>query len=100
MSEALAHPGAQARDAERSRALFSLGHICNFMGKHRDGLPYLEESLSIAREIADPQLVEYVLQQLGFAWEGLGDLAGATDCYDEAIVLARRSATGAKSQLP
>jgi predicted ATPase/class 3 adenylate cyclase len=90
MSEALAHPGAQARDAERSRALFSLGLICNFMGKHRDGLPYLEESLSIAREVADPQLVEYVLQQLGFAWEGLGDLAGATDCYDEAIVLSRQ----------
>ena len=89
MSEALAHPGAQARDAERSRAQFSIGQICNFLGRYRDALGHLEESIAIAREIGDQRRVESALQQLGFVLEGLGDLAGATKCYDESIVLAR-----------
>jgi tetratricopeptide (TPR) repeat protein len=89
MAEALAHPGAQARDAERSRALFSIGQICLFAGRYPEALGYLEECLAIARETGDRRRVASVLQPLGAVLSAQGDLAGARRCHDEAIVLAR-----------
>jgi predicted ATPase len=89
IAEALAHRGAQARDAERSRALFSMGQICNFMGRYEEALAHLEESLAIGREIGDRQCVADALQPLGIVLTAQGNLASARSCYEEAIVLAR-----------
>ena len=89
MAEALVHPGAQVRDAERSRALFSIGQICLFAGRYPEALGFLEECLAIARETGDRRRVASVLQPLGAVLSAQGDLAGARRCHDEAIVLAR-----------
>ena len=88
-TEALAHAGAQIRDANRSRALFSVGQIWMLMGQYGKALTCLEESLAIGREIGDRQRVAAALQPLGLVLTGQGDLAGARKCFDEAIVLAR-----------
>ncbi len=89
MVEALAHRGAQKRDANRSRALFSVGQICMAMGRYGEARTHLEESLAIGREIGDRQRVAAALQPLGGVLTGQGDLPGARRCYDEAIVLAQ-----------
>jgi tetratricopeptide (TPR) repeat protein len=49
----------------------------------------LEESLSIARELSDRKLVEAVLQPLGMACLGRGDVAAARRHLTEALTLAR-----------
>ena len=90
MSEALAHPAAQVRDVERSRALFSLGQIRNSMGRYVDARACLEESVEIGREVGNRQRVAAALQPLAIALAGLGDFPGARQCYDEAIALARQ----------
>ena len=90
MDEALAHPGAQARDAARSRALFSRGQLAYVAGRYDDARRRLEESLSIAREIGDEQRAAAVLQPLGLVLSATGDLAGARQCYDTAIALAQQ----------
>lgn len=88
LAEALAHPGAQARDLERSRALFTLGQICNFLGRFDEALAHLQDSLAIGRELGDRQQVAASLQPLGIVLTAKGDLAAARSCYEEAIVLA------------
>jgi predicted ATPase/class 3 adenylate cyclase len=90
MTAALAHPGAQTRGADRSRALFSVGQVSASMGQYGEALACLEESLAIGREIGDRQRVAAALQWLGIALTGRGDLAGARECFDEAIVLAQQ----------
>ncbi len=50
---------------------------------------YLEESLSLAREIGDKSRVAFVLPPLGMAAVGLGDLTKARAYSEEAVVLAR-----------
>ncbi|HQR20369.1 MAG TPA: tetratricopeptide repeat protein [Burkholderiaceae bacterium] len=87
MVEALSHPGAQKRDAERSRALFSLGQICNFMGRYREASGHLEESLAIGREIGDRRRVASALQALGIVLIGQNDLVGARKYFDESLAL-------------
>jgi len=89
MAEALAHPGAQRRDAERSRALFSLGQICLFAGRYPEARSHLEACLAIARETGDARRIASVLQPLGAVLSGQGDLAAARRCHDEAIALAQ-----------
>ncbi|MEP7083486.1 MAG: tetratricopeptide repeat protein, partial [Betaproteobacteria bacterium] len=90
MSESLAHPAAQVREVERSRALFSLGQIRNSMGHYVDARACLEESVAIGREIGSRQRVAAALQPLAITLAGLGDFPGARRCYDEAIELARQ----------
>ena len=89
MAEALMRTGAQRRDAMRSRALCGVGQICCLMGRYREALAYLDESLAIARDIGDPAREAAVLQPLGMALAGQGDLPGAK-YFDEAVVLAKR----------
>ncbi len=88
-TEALAHVGAQKRDANRSRALFSLGQVQMLMGQYAKARPFLEESLAIGREFGDRQRVAAALQPLGLVLAGQGDLNAARKCFDEAIVLAQ-----------
>jgi len=89
MTDTLAHPGAQRRNAERSRALLSVGQIGHAMGRYKEALAHLEESLAIAREIGDRQRAAAALQPLGLVLAGQGDLPGARKSFDEAIVLAQ-----------
>jgi predicted ATPase/class 3 adenylate cyclase len=89
MVEALARPGAQERSVARCSALSDAGQLGCVMGRYRDAQPYLAESLAIAREIGDKRMVAAVLQPLGVASLGQGDLYGARGHFEEALTLAQ-----------
>jgi predicted ATPase/class 3 adenylate cyclase len=90
--EALARPGAQVRNAARSRALFDAGQMSCFMGRYDEARPLLEEGLAIAREIGDDHRVADILQPLGMAMLGQGDRPAARVTLEEALDLARKHA--------
>ena len=87
--EALARPGAQARNVARCRGLFDAGQFCCAMGRYAEAQPLLEESLAIARELGDNVALAKVLQPLGLALLGLGDVSTARRHFEEAHALAR-----------
>jgi len=86
--EALARPGAQGRTRARCRALHAAGQVELFMGRYREAHQYLEESLSIAKQIEDRERAAMVLEELGVACTGQGDLALARGYLEEALNLA------------
>jgi predicted ATPase/class 3 adenylate cyclase len=87
--EALARPGAQERSLARCQALFSAGQVCCFMGRFGEAIGYLEECLSIARELDDKGRIAAALQYLGMASLGEGDLASARGHLEEGLALAQ-----------
>ena len=87
--EALARPGAQARNFERCRALSDVGQFETRVGQHAEALDHLNESLAIAREIGDRSRIAVVLQPLGGTHLALGDMEAAHRMLEEALVLAR-----------
>jgi predicted ATPase/class 3 adenylate cyclase/Tfp pilus assembly protein PilF len=88
--EALARPGAQRRDAARSRGCFDAGQACCFMGRYAEAQALLEEGLSIAREMGDVQRIGALLQPLGITALGQGNRSAARGYFEEALVLARK----------
>ncbi len=86
--EALARAGAQARGILRCRALIIAGQLALIMGRYAEALPYLAESLAIARELGDGSRIAAALQPLGVVSMGLNDLAGARLYLQEALSLA------------
>ncbi|HEV8553869.1 MAG TPA: tetratricopeptide repeat protein [Casimicrobiaceae bacterium] len=87
--EALARAGAQERSLARCRALHTAGQLGLLMGRYGDAQAYLEESLVIAREIGDLGRVAAVLQALGTASTGQGDMVTARAHFEEALALTR-----------
>ncbi len=87
--EALARPGAQARDMQRCYALFAAGQLGSFGGEYGEAIGHLEESLAIARELGDRFRVAATLQPLGLAAVGQGDFAAGRRYLDEALALAK-----------
>jgi predicted ATPase/class 3 adenylate cyclase len=65
--EALARPGAQGRTEAREQALFDAGQIDSWMGRYAEARRYLDESLSIARERGDEDMVARILQPIGLS---------------------------------
>jgi non-specific serine/threonine protein kinase len=88
-TEALARAGAQARSRARCGGLADAGQLGFFVGRYAEAQSLLEESLSIARELGDKKLVEAVLQPLGMACLGRGDVDSARKHLTEALALAR-----------
>ena len=86
--EALARPGAKTRNFARCRATFVAGQISSMMGRYAEAQQYLEESLAVAREIGDHRRVAVVLQPLGMAYHGQGDLKTARRYLEEALASA------------
>jgi predicted ATPase/class 3 adenylate cyclase len=89
-TEALAREGARERDMERCRGLFNAGQLRYLTGQYREARACLEESLSIARELNDANSISAVLQPLGMAAAGEGDLATARAYLEEAVALTRK----------
>jgi tetratricopeptide (TPR) repeat protein len=89
--EALARADAKPRDMLRCLALFAAGQLCTFAGQHSEAMPYLEESLAIARELGDMNRVAATLQPLGIAAAGGGDRATARRYLEESLAIARGS---------
>ena len=81
MAEALARPGAEARNLDRCKALFGAGWLDCYMGRYEEAQRHLEESLAIAREIGDKRRVAAGLQPLAMAFLGQGDLGTARRHY-------------------
>ncbi|MBK6393964.1 MAG: tetratricopeptide repeat protein [Betaproteobacteria bacterium] len=89
--EALARPGAHTRSAARARALFEAGWQCCHLGRYEEAGSRLEESLAIGRELGDRAHVARVLQPLGMAAFGRGDIDASRAYLEEAAELARES---------
>ncbi len=87
--EALARPGTQDRGLDRCHALFDAGQLGCWMGRYGEARGYLEECVSIAREIGNEGMVARALQPLGMASLGQGDAGSAHRYYEEALALAR-----------
>ena len=88
-TEALARAGAQARSPARCGGLADAGQLGFYLGRYAEAQGLLEESLAIARELGDTQRIEAVLQPLGMACLGRGDVAAARKHLTEALALAR-----------
>lgn len=102
--EALQRPGAQDPNLARSQALFIAGQFRCFMGLYSDARECLEQSLQIARSLGDPYTVASVLQPLGMAAIGQGDLENARLWLEESVALTttlgnKRSLAGALNAL-
>jgi len=89
LAEALARPGAEAHSLVRCKALFAAGWQTYYMGRYEDAARYLQDGLSIAREIDDKAMVAAILQPLGMVALGQGMAAKAREYLEEALVLAR-----------
>jgi predicted ATPase/class 3 adenylate cyclase len=87
--EALAREGAGERNHVRCKGLFDVGQLRYFMGRYAAARESLEESLAIARELADKRAIAAVLQPLGMAALGQGQLVTAGDYLEEAVALAK-----------
>jgi predicted ATPase/DNA-binding XRE family transcriptional regulator len=73
----------------RARALWMVGAVAHFQGKHAEACVFLQASAALLRAGGDRLLLGYVLNQLGLdLWLG-GDLDRATGVLDESLVLSR-----------
>ena len=88
--EALERNGADGRTLSRCRALTDAGQFANALGRYAEALPYLEQSLALAREIGDDSRIAAVLQPLGRAHSGLASLGEARACLESALALAEK----------
>ena len=90
ITEALARPGVQARDFARCKGLFDAGQIHYVMRQFVEAVDRLSESLKIARELGSDAAIATVLQPLGMATLGKGDVEGAKEILEEALGLAMK----------
>ena len=88
--EALAREGTGNRDQLRFRGLAGAGWLAYFMGRYAASREHLEACLGIARETGQAAWVAGVLQPLGMACLGAGDVDAARGHLEEAVALARR----------
>jgi tetratricopeptide (TPR) repeat protein len=89
--DALARTRPDERSSERCRALFDAGQIACFRGNYRESIPYLEESLAIARELDDKYRVAAALQPLALALLGIGETENGRKHAEEAVDLLREA---------
>jgi predicted ATPase/class 3 adenylate cyclase len=88
--EALDREGAQKNDQLRYSGLWNAGYLAYFMGRYAQSRAYLQQSLSIAREMCSTQSAALVLFPLGVACQGEGDLVAARAHLEEAVMLDRQ----------
>jgi hypothetical protein len=86
--EALACPSAQKTRELRCEALLDAGQLGSFMGRYAEAQEYLEKCLGIARDLDDKVRISAVLQPLGLALLGRGDLRAARRVLQEGLGLA------------
>lgn len=87
--EALARGGEGERTTLRSLGLYTAGQICSYMGRYAEAQAFLQDSLAIARELGSKARIAAVLQPLGLAALGQGDVEAASAYLEEAATLAR-----------
>lgn len=87
---ALARSDPTVPDLNRGRTLYDAGHLSYESGRYGEARDLLAQSLDVFRSIGDRTRAVTVLQLLGLAWAGLGDLAAARRCGEEAVATARQ----------
>jgi non-specific serine/threonine protein kinase len=87
--EALARPGARARNLARCRAVYIAAQITSCMGRYADSQAYAEDSLAIAREIGDGERIAIALMNLALQL-AVEDRPRARAYSEEAVAQARR----------
>ena len=87
--DALARTRPDERTSQRCSVLFDAGQIACFRGRYSEAVPYIEESLSIARDLDDKYRIAAALQPLSMARLGLGDGGAARRHAEEAVELLR-----------
>jgi tetratricopeptide (TPR) repeat protein len=90
-AEALARPGIDPRGSLRGKVLFALGQHHYVRGRIADAIGPTEESLSIAREHGDAELIVYCLDRLSLACGWLGQVERARKFCDEEMAVAKRT---------
>ncbi len=85
----LALPGAEARTRARARALHGVGTIIHELSDYAEARSFMEESLSIWRELGDKQGVAVALNSLGWLAFQLGDFGTARSLSEEGLLLHR-----------
>ena len=96
-TETLTRADTRARTRARANALFEAGWQCCHLGRYDDAQRWLEESLDIGRELEDARHVSKVLQPLGLASFGRGDVTAARAYLEEAVGSAK--ALGEKREI-
>jgi len=85
----LALPGAGARSSARAKGLHGLGTIIHEISDYAQARPFLEESLSIWRELGDRRGMVAALNNLGWLAFEVGDFGVARSLSEEALLLNR-----------
>jgi len=92
--ETLQRAGAHERGFARCRALFAAGFLAVYRGLWGAAEQYLEQSLSIARELGDCGCTLDALKVLGTVFVAHGDMTKARRYCAESVDLARRQPDG------
>ena len=81
----LALPGAEASTSARAKGLHGLGTIIFEISEFAQARPFLEESLSIWRELGDKKGTAAALNNLGWLASQIGDFEPARSLSEEAL---------------
>lgn len=81
---------ATNQDRIRYSALAGFGNVSGRRGALRESVEWSERALTVARSLADPQLIQQLGTNLGIAYRGLGDLDRAKAYAEEALRLAQQ----------
>jgi tetratricopeptide (TPR) repeat protein len=73
----------------RNRAMFTVGQLHYLMGRYAEARACLVQALEHARKLGDEAAIPALLQSLGMAAQGEGDLRAARSHLEEASNLAR-----------
>jgi predicted ATPase/class 3 adenylate cyclase len=95
--EAVSRAGAQQRDLARCRALCAAAELGFLTGFYQEAKGYVDESLAIAREIADRARIAEALRLLGYMYLAHGQRITAREHFEAALELSRE--LGDQSQL-
>ncbi len=82
----------QTKDAARARALNLAARLASRQADHVNAHALADESVALARELGDPELIAYVLRGAGAVYHAGGEMEVSTRMYDEALALLEKSA--------
>jgi predicted ATPase/DNA-binding CsgD family transcriptional regulator len=93
LTEILALPNAQARSAARAKALYGAGYLSMRQGTEKSfasSETFMRESLAIAQELNEPQLIAFGVYGLGILARYGGDHEEAKRQLEESLTLFRQ----------
>ncbi|MDX1667446.1 MAG: tetratricopeptide repeat protein, partial [Saprospiraceae bacterium] len=83
-------PAEEVNPSVRAKALNAIGTLLNMIAVPGKALPYLEESLAIARENKDEQEIAAALNHLGWSAAQLLDYEATEKYFEEALHLHKK----------